>query len=213
MEQVKVSRSSWTPFCAISPLSNNDCLTFTSSEQKLVWAVIWTACVPAVNVACQLLHVSTCWFHPSSKCRSEGEGTRKCMNRVELAVFESRKKREGLSSADSLQEEEQQLCDSELCLLIYNKASVKTWSTFENMTVFSCKILFSCFIIICTIKLTQLCENVWILLWNLKRPAALCDATTFTMKWSCYNVLDGDTQDDGALYHISSCHCVLFYYL
>ena len=38
--------------------------------------------------------------------RSEGEGTRKYVDRVELVVFESRKKREGLSSADSFQEEE-----------------------------------------------------------------------------------------------------------
>ena len=60
------------------------------------------------------------------------------MDRVQLAVCESRKRREGLSSF-TLQEEEQ-LCECELCFLIYNKASVQTCSTFENISVCSCKI-------------------------------------------------------------------------
>jgi len=42
-----------------------------------------------------------------SNCRSEGEGTRKYTDRVELAEFESRKRREGLSSFASFQEDEQ----------------------------------------------------------------------------------------------------------
>ena len=72
-----------------------------------------------------------------NQSRSEGEGTRKYSDRVELLC--ERKKREGWSSCDSIQDEEQ-LCESELCFLFYIEASVKTCSTFENIKVFCCEI-------------------------------------------------------------------------
>lgn len=55
------------------------------------------------------------------------------MDRVELAVFESRKKREGLSSAGSFQEEERPQRHAVCLTLVYNPAHI----SFKNTAGFS----------------------------------------------------------------------------